>query len=43
MIHIKHIIISFLLLTSLCFADKTSNEIQEDINNKNSELDQLIN
>ena len=43
MIHIKHIIISFLLLTSLCFADKTSNEIQEDINNKNSELDDLIN
>ena len=43
MIHIKHIIISFLLLTSLCFADKTSNEIQEDINNKISELDQLIN
>jgi len=43
MIHIKHIIISFLLLTSLCFADKTSNEIQEDINNKNSELELLIN
>ena len=43
MIHIKHIIISFLLLTSLSFADKTSNEIQEDINNKNSELEILIN
>ena len=43
MIYIKHIIISFLLLTSLCFADKTSNEIQEDINNKNSELELLIN
>ena len=41
--HIKHIIINFLVLTCLCFADKTSNEIQEDINNKNSELDQLIN
>ena len=40
---IKHIIINFLVLTCLCFADKTSNEIQEDINNKNSELDQLIN
>ena len=39
----KHIIINFLVLTCLCFADKTSNEIQEDINNKNSELDQLIN
>jgi septal ring factor EnvC (AmiA/AmiB activator) len=42
-INIKYIITSILLITSICFCDKTSTEIQEDINNKNNELDVLKN
>ena len=42
-INIKYNILGILLITTLCFCDRTSTEIQEDINNKNSELNILKN
>ena len=39
----KYIIASILLITSICYGDKTSTEIQDDINNKNNELEILKN
>ena len=43
MIQTKHIIMSILLIINLCFGDKTSTEIQEDINSRNNELEMLKN
>ena len=39
--NIIYICLSILLCIDISFCDKTSNEIQEDINNKNDELDEL--
>ena len=43
MIQTKHLIMSILLIINLCFGDKTSTEIQEDINSRNNELEMLKN
>ena len=43
MIQIKYVILSILLIINICFGDKTSTEIQEDINSKNNELETLKN
>ena len=43
MIQIRHVILSILLIINICFGDKTSTEIQEDINSKNNELESLKN
>ncbi len=43
MIQTKHIIMSILLIINLCFGDKTSTEIQEDINSRSNELEMLKN
>tara|TARA_B100001142_G_scaffold330369_1_gene398648 strand:+ start:7783 stop:9000 length:1218 start_codon:yes stop_codon:yes gene_type:complete len=43
MIQIRHVILSILLIINISFGDKTSTEIQEDINSKNNELESLKN
>ena len=43
MIQTRHVILSILLIINISFGDKTSTEIQEDINSKNNELESLKN
>ena len=43
MIQIRYVILSILLIINISFGDKTSTEIQEDINSKNNELESLKN
>ncbi len=43
MIQKRYVILSILLIINISFGDKTSTEIQEDINSKNNELESLKN
>ena len=43
MIQIKNVILSILLIINISFGDKTSTEIQDDINSRNNELEILKN
>ena len=43
MIQIRYVILSILLIINISFGDKTSTEIQEDINSRNNELESLKN
>ena len=43
MIQTRHVILSILLIINISFGDKTSTEIQEDINSRNNELESLKN
>ena len=43
MIQIKNVILSILLIINISFGDKTSTEIQDDINSRNNELETLKN